>query len=92
MIEVGIAQPLAIGAALFAIGAFTAAFRRDPAARLRSLPLLAAGVIVALAGGSRLASSSADPLAGQELAVLVALAVLGLAALGAASLLPGGRR
>jgi hypothetical protein len=41
---------------------------------------------VALAGASRLASAAADPIAGQELAVLGALGALGLAGLGAAIL------
>jgi NADH:ubiquinone oxidoreductase subunit K len=92
VISVGIAQPLAVGAALFAIGVLAATFRRDAGAMLRSLPLMGTGVIVAAAGASRLAGSSGDPLAGQELAVLVALAVLALAGLGVASLLRGVRR
>lgn len=92
MISVGIAQPLAVGAALFAIGVLAAAFRRDGSAMLRALPLLGAGVIVAAGGASRLASSSGDPLAGQELAVIAGLAVLALTGLGAASLLRGDRR
>lgn len=92
MIEVGIAQPLAVGAAVFAIGALAAAFRRDGATMLRALPLMGGGVAIALAGASRLASSSEDPLAGQELAVLVAIAVLALTAVGTAALLRGDRR
>ena len=92
MIDVGVAQPLTVGAALFAICAFAAVFRRDGAAMLRSLPLMGAGAVVALAGASRLASSAGDPLAGQELAVLVALAVVSLTGVAAAALLRGSGR
>jgi NADH:ubiquinone oxidoreductase subunit K len=90
-VTVVVAEPLLVGAALFAVGVFAASFRRDRAALLRSLPLLAAGAAVALAGASRLASANADPLAGQELAVLVCLAGLGLGGLAAASGLRGPR-
>jgi NADH:ubiquinone oxidoreductase subunit K len=90
-ITVTIAQPLAVGAALFAIGVLAASFRRQPAAMLRALPLMGAGAIIALGGASRLASSNADPIAGQELAVVVAIAVLAFTVAGAAALLRGQR-
>lgn len=75
-------QPLVAGAALFAIGIFASAYRREPAALLRGILLMGAGAAVAAGGASRLASASFDPLSGQGFAVLVALGSLALAALG----------
>ena len=72
---------LVVGAAVIATGVLAAAWRRDPGAGLRGLVVMAAGVAIALAGVSRLASSSADPVAGQELALFAGLGVLALVGL-----------
>lgn len=71
-----LAPVLLVAAALVAIGCFGAAYRRDMFAVLAGLPVVAAGVLVALVGASRLASSVNDPVGGQEMAVLVALVAL----------------
>lgn len=81
---VTIVHALVLAAALFGTGVLAVAARRDLGGMLRGVPILAAGASVAAAGGSRLASSAADPVAGQELAVLAvlgAVALLGVAAL-----------
>jgi hypothetical protein len=74
---------LAVGALLFGCGLFTAAWRRDRGASLTALPMLAAGAAVCAAGAGRF-SASRDPVAGQELAVLVLVVGLATAILGAA--------
>ena len=76
---------LVLGAALFACGLLPAAAGRGLGASLRGIPIMAAGAAVALAGASRLASSSADPVAGQELAIFAALGALALLGVAAAA-------
>lgn len=84
--------PLAVGAALFAIGLFASSFRREPSALLRGIPLMGAGAAVAAVGASRLASADFDPLSGQGLAVVFGLGTLAITALGAAAFLRGTSR
>lgn len=82
--SVTIAHALVVGAALLGCGALAAAWRRDGAAALGALPMLAAGAAIALAGVGRFAAGRQDPDTGQELAALVTVAALALTILGAA--------
>jgi len=79
---------LFIAAALFASGLLAAAWRRDLAGALTGLPAMGAGAAIAAAGSSRFAPSNQVPAAGQELAVLVAVATLALVVLGSALAAP----
>jgi NADH:ubiquinone oxidoreductase subunit K len=78
----GLVAVLFVAVALVAMGAFVAAWRRDLAAALAGLPLMFGGAGVAFAGVSRFAGAGAAPLAGQEMAALLAVAALALVALG----------
>ncbi len=73
---------LFVAAALVAIGAFTAAWRRDLTAALSGVPLMFAGAAIAFVGIARFASASGPALIGQEFAALLAVAALALTALG----------
>jgi hypothetical protein len=78
------AGPLVAGALLICTGIFAAAWGRSDARRLISLPVLAAGAMVSVAGVSRFAASPRDAATGQVLAALVAVAGLAASVLGAA--------
>lgn len=80
--SVGLVAVLFVAAALIAIGAFAAAWRRDLTAALAGVPLMFAGVGVAFVGVSRFAATGAHELVGQEMAILLAVASLALVALG----------
>jgi NADH:ubiquinone oxidoreductase subunit K len=71
-----------VAGALVALGAFTAAWRRDLTAALASIPLVFAGAGLAFAGIARFAAAGGQHQAGQELAVLLAIAATALLALG----------
>lgn len=73
---------LFIAAAMVAVGAFVAGWRRDLTAALSAVPLLLGGAGVALVGVARFAASGGPQLVGQEFAVLLAVASLALVALG----------
>lgn len=73
---------LFVAAAMIAIGAFVAGWRRDLTAALGSVPLLLGGAGVALAGVARFAASGGPQLVGQEFAVLLAVVSLALVTLG----------
>ena len=75
---------LFVGGALFATGAFTVAYRRSFPGALAGLPLLLGGAGLDLVGVSRFATSSADRVAGQEFAVVLAGLTLAAVAAGAA--------
>jgi hypothetical protein len=75
---------LFVAAALFCTGLLAVAWRRDLAGAVAGLPAMGAGAAVAAAGASRFAASSQAPAAGQEFAVLIAVATLALVVLGAA--------
>jgi peptidoglycan/LPS O-acetylase OafA/YrhL len=75
---------LFVAAALFSAGLLAAVWRRDLGGAIAGLPAMGAGAAVAAAGASRFAPSSQAPAAGQELAVLIAVATLALVVLGAA--------
>lgn len=83
-LTVTLTSSLVVGAALVATGAFAAARRQDGPGALVSIPAMAAGAAVALAGASRFAALPQDPVSGQELAALVCLAALAGTLLGAA--------
>jgi hypothetical protein len=82
-VTVNFAATLSVAALLLACGMFTAAWRRERGGALTSLPMLAAGAAVAMAGAGRFAGAR-DPSAGQELAVLVLVVGLAAAILAAA--------
>jgi NADH:ubiquinone oxidoreductase subunit K len=75
-------QVLFVAAAMIAIGAFAAGWRRDLTAALGALPVLLGGAGVAFVGVARFAASGGPQLVGQEFAVLLAVASLALVALG----------
>lgn len=73
---------LFVAAALIGIGAFATVWRRDVSAGLAGVPLMLAGVGIAFVGVSRFAATGAHELAGQEMAILLAVISLALVALG----------
>jgi NADH:ubiquinone oxidoreductase subunit K len=79
----GIVHFLFIGAFLFAAGAFLVARRSSYSAALAGVPLLLGGAGLDLTATSRFAASSADPVGGQEFAIVVAAFTLAFVALGA---------
>jgi hypothetical protein len=78
------AAALVVGALLICCGAFTAAWHRQRGGAMTALPMLTAGAAVAMAGVSRFSAGGGDIESGQELAVLVLVAGLAGAILGAA--------
>lgn len=78
----GLVAVFFVSAAMVAIGVFTAAWRRELSAALASVPLIFAGAGIAFVGVSRFAAAGSHELAGQELAVLLAIAALALVGLG----------
>ena len=73
---------LFVAAALVAIGAFAAAWRRDLTAAIGGIPLMFAGAGVAFVGVARFGAAGGPQLFGQEFAVLLAIASLALVAMG----------
>ncbi|TME58059.1 MAG: hypothetical protein E6I58_03900 [Chloroflexi bacterium] len=73
---------LFVSAALTAIGAFIAAWKRELTAALCGLPVMFAGAGTAFVGVARFGAASGAPLLGQEMAVLLAVAALSAVALG----------
>lgn len=84
MISLGLVAVFFVAAALAAVGAFAAAWRRDLTAALAGVPLMFAGAGVAFAGISRFAATggSGQQAFGQGFSVLLAVAALALVALG----------
>lgn len=80
--SVGLVGVLFVAAALLALGAFAAVWRRDLVAALAGVPLMFAGVGMAFVGVSRFAATSSHELVGQETAILLAIASLALVSLG----------
>lgn len=80
--SVGLVAVMFVAVALVAVGVFVATWKRDLTAALAGVPLMFGGAGVAFAGVSRFAAAGAAPLAGQEMAVLLALVALALVALG----------
>jgi NADH:ubiquinone oxidoreductase subunit K len=81
-VSVSLAGVFFVAAALMALGALAAAWRRDMAAAVATVPLAFAGAGVAFAGIARFAGAGGQHLAGQEFAVLLAIAAAALLALG----------
>ena len=94
---VSIVSVLFLAAAMVAVGAFAAAWRRDATAALAGIPLIFGGAGIAFAGVARFSARAAaagptpstqivvsvsGPPVGQEAAVLVAIAALALVAMG----------
>ena len=73
---------LFVSAALTALGAFIAAWKRELTAALCGLPVIFAGAGTAFVGVARFGAASGAPLLGQEAAVLLAIAALAAVALG----------
>ena len=96
MPDVTLVSVLFVAAALIAVGAFAAAWRRDAIAALAGIPLMMGGAGLALAGVTRFAARAgaavqtpspivvrvSGPPLGQEAAVLIAIVALALVALG----------
>jgi NADH:ubiquinone oxidoreductase subunit K len=78
----GLVSVLFVASALVAVGAFTAAWRRDLTAALGGLPLMFGGAGVAFAGVARFAAAAGEPILGQGVAVLLAIVALAAVALG----------
>lgn len=78
----GLIAVLFVASGMIAIGAFTAAWRRETTAALASVPLIFAGAGIAFAGVARFAATGTHELAGQEIAVLLAVAALALVGFG----------
>jgi hypothetical protein len=76
---------LFVSAALVATGVLAAAWRRDPLAALAGVPVAAAGAALASVGVARFGTSLREPATGQEAAVFVLLAALGIVILGLAA-------
>lgn len=80
--NVGLAGVLFVAAALVAVGALAAAWRRDLTAGLAGIPLMFGGAGVAFVGAARFAAAGGQPIFGQAAAVMFAIAALALVALG----------
>jgi len=80
--KVDMVAVLFVAAALVAIGAFAAAWRRDLTAAICGIPLMFAGAGVAFVGVARFGAAGGPQLFGQEFAVLLAIASLALVAMG----------
>lgn len=78
----GLVAVLFVAAALIAAGAFAAVWRRDLGAALAGVPLMFAGVGVAFVGVSRFAATGLHELAGQEMAILLAVTSAAIVTLG----------
>lgn len=81
---VGIAHVTFVAAALLAAGAYVT-FRDRDVARSPGLLLMIAAAALELAGASRFAASTRDPLTGQAFAIVLLLLAPGLTALFAAA-------
>jgi hypothetical protein len=81
-VSVGLVAVMFVAVALVAVGAFVATWKRDLTAALAGIPLMFGGAGIAFAGVSRFVAAGSAPLAGQEMAALLAVAALALVALG----------
>jgi multisubunit Na+/H+ antiporter MnhC subunit len=81
-VTVSLVSVLFAAAALVAVGAFVATWKRDLTHALAGLPLMFAGAGTAFAGISRFAAGAGPQVVGQEVAVLLSVAALSLVALG----------
>jgi NADH:ubiquinone oxidoreductase subunit K len=81
-VTAGLVAVFFVAAALIALGAFATAWRRDMTAAIATIPLVFAGGGLAFVGIARFAAAGGQHLAGQEFAVLLAIAATALVALG----------
>jgi NADH:ubiquinone oxidoreductase subunit K len=81
-VTAGLIAVFFVAAGLLALGVFAAVWRRDLTAALAGVPLMFAGAGVAFVGISRFAAAGGPELAGQELAILLALTSVALVAVG----------
>src|SRR5438445_13393815 len=81
-VTVTLVSVLFVAAALTALGAFIAAWKRELTAALTGVPVMFAGAGTAFVGVARFGAVSGAPLLGQEMAVLLAIAALSAVALG----------
>jgi len=81
-VTLGLVTVMFVAAALVAVGAFAATWRRDLTAALAGIPIMFGGAGVAFAGVARFSAAGGPELIGQEVAVLLAVAALALVALG----------
>lgn len=78
----GLVSVLFVAVALVGVGAFVATWKRDLTAALAGLPLMFGGAGVAFAGAARFSAAGDPRIFGQEVAALLAVAVLALVTLG----------
>ena len=78
----GLVAVFFVAAGLVALGAFTAAWRRDMTAAIAAIPIVFAGGGIAFVGIARFAAAGGEHLTGQVFAVLLAIAAAALVALG----------
>lgn len=71
-----------VAAGLVGVGAFAAVWRRDLTAALAGVPLMFAGAGLAFVGIARFAAAGGPQLFGQEFAIVLAIAVTAVVALG----------
>jgi hypothetical protein len=81
-VTAGLVSVLFVAAALVAVGAFVATWKRDLTAALAGLPLMFGGAGAAFAGAARFSAAGDPKIFGQEVASLLAVAALALVALG----------
>jgi len=81
---VSFTQALVVGGVLVSSGALAAVWRRNQAAALAAVPVLAAGTAVCMAGVTRFAAAAGSLETGQELAALICVIGLATSILGAA--------
>jgi NADH:ubiquinone oxidoreductase subunit K len=93
-VTAGLVAVLFVAAALVAVGAFIATWRRDLTVALAGIPLMFAGAGTAFVGVSRFAAVPArgGQLLGQEVAVLLSVAALAAVVLGVGLVGREGRR
>lgn len=78
----GLVAVFFVASGLIALGAFTAAWRRDMTSAIAAIPIVFAGAGLAFVGITRFAAAGGDHLTGQGFAVLIAIAAVALVALG----------
>lgn len=81
-LSIGTVHFLFVASALVAAGVLAVGYRRDLEAALAGVPLMLGGVAVGFVGVSRFAAARGDVFAGQEIAILAALAAFGLGLVG----------
>jgi len=81
-VTAGLVAALIVACAVLAVGVFGAVWRRDVSAAVATIPIMFAGGGIAFAGVARFSAAGGTHLLGQEFAVLLAIASVGLVGLG----------